>query len=976
MGIRKKVLLIVGAVVSALVAFLAAASYVVVTGRFARLEVTRTELQVQRVQNELNNDLTHLEITLGDWAPWDDTYRFVEDLNPEYVQNNLVDTTLANLRLNCVLYFNKRGELVYEKYFELDPEKPVVFAHDFLAAVKNNSRLLAHKNEKSRLRGILMTPSMPYLVASQPIVNSDFTGPIRGTLIMARALDNHELEKISTTSMTSLSITDLASYKDKTPSEGVSTAISRPGEIAVVPLTANSIAGHVTISDLSAKPVLLLSIVRDRDIYRYGLVTWRQNVYVLFVFALGFIVLLLSLLDRIVLGRLRHLTENVNAIADSADRSDYLDIRGKDEISQLAGSINTMLKTIRQNHAEKILNEQYLSELLNSIHCGIMVVDVQDHKVVDINEAGLALFQGNREDIIGKQCHHLVCPNAAGKCPIIDLGKAIEVSERTLLRSDGSTLPIIKSVAKIERLGRSYLIESFFDISNLKKAEANLRMSEERYRRFFEEDITGDFIISVDGRIVECNPAFAKMFGYADPSEIKTSMPPEDYLSKKDRRTILTRLRQERRLEEIELAFHHRSGKKIYCIGNLIGQFDGAGTLREVKGYLFDDTKRIQLEKDLRQAQKMEAIGTLAGGIAHDFNNILAGIMGYTEIALSELPKESRTADRLNKVLKSANRAKDLVHQILAFSRQNEGETHPLSPKPIIKEVVKLMRASLPANIDIYEQITSGACVMANPVQIHQMIMNLCTNAAYAMKKTGGSLTISAADTHLDESFTSRYSGVRQGDYLCISIKDTGPGVSPAIIDRIFDPFFTTKDKNEATGLGLSVVHGIVSKLKGVVTVDSSPQGATFNIYLPIAVEISAKDREMKAEPLPTGTETVVFIDDEELLVEVGIHMLTSLGYHAAGYSESLKALEYIRTNADKVDLVITDMAMPNLTGLALARQLKELLPNLPVIICSGYSEEISAETAVAMGADGYVMKPMVIKELADKIREVLNTGR
>ncbi|MCD6334697.1 MAG: response regulator [Candidatus Latescibacteria bacterium] len=382
--------------------------------------------------------------------------------------------------------------------------------------------------------------------------------------------------------------------------------------------------------------------------------------------------------------------------------------------------------------------------------------------------------------------------------------------------------------------------------------------------------------------------------------------------------------------------------------------------------------ERKQVEKQLRQAQKMEAIGTLAGGIAHDFNNILAVILGFTEIALN-MPEDTRTQHWLKQVLKAGERAKELVQQILAFSRETEQERKPVRITPILKETLKLLSASLPATIEIREDVAASGTILGDPTQIHQVLMNLCTNAAYAMREEGGVLTVSQSDVELDVEAAARYPNLPPGSYLRLIVSDTGHGMDRAVMERIFDPYFTTKEPNEGTGLGLSVVHGIVQSYGGVITVDSEPgKGTSFHVVLP---RIDREDTP-KAEtfaPLPTGNERILFIDDEEMLVEMGQEMLESLGYDVVALTNNLEALETFRAQPDRFDLVITDQTMPHKTGAELARELLRIRPDIPIILCTGFSEIITEKQAEATGIRRFLMKPILRREMAQTIRDLLD---
>jgi nitrogen-specific signal transduction histidine kinase len=372
----------------------------------------------------------------------------------------------------------------------------------------------------------------------------------------------------------------------------------------------------------------------------------------------------------------------------------------------------------------------------------------------------------------------------------------------------------------------------------------------------------------------------------------------------------------------------------------------------------------------------MEAIGTLAGGIAHDFNNILGAIIGYTEMALYEAPASSKNRNNMEEVLKAGHRAKDLVQQILAFSRQSEQERQPVLIHLIIKEALKLLRASLPSTIEIRQNIrTDLGAVLADPTQIHQVMMNLCTNAHHAMSEKGGMLGVTLSDVELDVKEVVAYPDLKPGSYLKLTVSDTGQGMDPNVIERIFDPYFTTKEKGVGTGLGLAVVHGIVKSHGGMITVQSEKgKGSAFQVFFPV-VKTQVKPEAKTMESLHTGNERILFVDDEQALVDLGKKMLESLGYRAECRMSSIEALESFRSQPDKFDLVITDMTMPNMTGERLAKEMMGIRPDIPIILCTGYSERITREEAMELGIKEFVLKPFKINDFANTIRKVLDNN-
>jgi signal transduction histidine kinase/ActR/RegA family two-component response regulator len=386
------------------------------------------------------------------------------------------------------------------------------------------------------------------------------------------------------------------------------------------------------------------------------------------------------------------------------------------------------------------------------------------------------------------------------------------------------------------------------------------------------------------------------------------------------------------------------------------------------------EQKTRKLEMQLRQVQKMEAIGTLAGGIAHDFNNILGAIIGYTELAGMDAADDPAQQKKLKEVLRAADRAKDLIKQILTFSRRTEPEFKPVQVKAIAQETLELIRASLPATIRIDSDLQSDDVIQGDPTQIHQMLMNLCTNAGQAMEKKGGVLSIDLNNVEIDTTLAMAYPELIPGPYLKLIIKDTGEGIPPETMERIFEPFFTTKAQGEGTGMGLAVVHGIIQSHKGTISVQSKlGEGSVFSVFLPRIVHPPDTAPVAEMTDLPRGSEHILFVDDEETLIDVGKAILESLGYTVTTTSSSEKALTFFKFNPDAFDLVITDMTMPQMTGDKLTEELLQIRPNLPIIICTGYNRRISEEKARQIGAKGFLMKPLLLQDMAIMIRTLLD---
>ena len=390
------------------------------------------------------------------------------------------------------------------------------------------------------------------------------------------------------------------------------------------------------------------------------------------------------------------------------------------------------------------------------------------------------------------------------------------------------------------------------------------------------------------------------------------------------------------------------------------------------------EQEKARLESQLRQAQKMEAVGTLAAGIAHDFNNLLFSASGFTELALAEVDKPSQAATHLGQVMIAHQHAAELVKQILAFSRQSDQERQPLRLHSVLKEALRLLRASLPSTIGFCPKIDpSTGFVLADPTEIHQVIMNLCANAYQAMREKGGLLAVSLKEVDVGLEQAAADIHLNPGRYACLTVADTGCGMDAKVLERVFEPYFTTKSPGEGTGMGLSTVLGIVNSYQGAIHAYSEPgQGATFRVYFPLRLHETPTDAEATADAAPGhGTDRILFVDDEPQIVMLGKRVLEALGYDVQACTASLKALETFRTDPCPFDAVVTDQTMPGLTGMQLAKELLKLRPDLPIILCTGFSEAVTMVKVREAAVREYVNKPVLTQDLAPAIRRALADG-
>lgn len=513
------------------------------------------------------------------------------------------------------------------------------------------------------------------------------------------------------------------------------------------------------------------------------------------------------------------------------------------------------------------------------------------------------------------------------------------------------------------------------DITKRKQAEIALRESEQKHRELLEHIPQKIFYKDKNSVYVTCNDNYARDFNIT--AEQITGKTDYNFFSKElaekyradDKRIIRTG-----KAETIEEDYVLPDGQKriIQTVKTPIK--NEKGEIIGLLGIFMDITEQKQFEENLKQSQKMEAIGTLAGGIAHDFNNILGGIIGYTELAQDEAVQDTPAQKYLTGILKLSTRAKNLVKQILTFSRKSQEERKPVLVYPIVKEAVTLLRSTIPTTIEIIQNIDEhSGMVTADPTQIHQIVMNLCTNAAHAMQTHGGVLEIHLSNFVLTEQFADSFHDLTPGSYIELKISDTGSGIDSSILPRIFEPFFTTKEKEKGTGMGLAVVHGIIKSYGGDITVETQiGKGSTFTVLLPKTItEPERKEEALVA--IPGGNECILFVDDEETLMDIGKGILQSLGYTVVTCNSSIEALKKFELQPDKFDLVITDQTMPHMTGYELAQKVIAIRNTISVIVCTGYSETLTPEQAEATGIKAFVYKPISKKEIARRIREVLD---
>lgn len=545
------------------------------------------------------------------------------------------------------------------------------------------------------------------------------------------------------------------------------------------------------------------------------------------------------------------------------------------------------------------------------------------------------------------------------------------------MRANGEVFPVEVLLTSLPGDNEKTLHVVWRDITERKNADTALNESRDQLGAIFNSTKDGILVADIQSKtFLTGNNAICEMLGYT--IEELTRLKVDDIHPAKDLPRIINEFEKQVRME-IDLATDipvlRKNGTVFFADINPSQVMIGGKKC--MIGIFRDVTARREIEEEVRHRRKLEAIGTLAGGIAHDFNNILAAMLGYSELAIAEVPANSKVHEDLAEVIRAGRRAAELIKQILAFSRHSTSNFAPLHIQSGIKEVLQLLRATLPATIEIRQDIDANCgSVMADATQIHQVVMNLATNAFHAMEATGGILAVRLREVTLAHNEDPALHALAPGRYLELEVSDTGPGIAEEIRTHIFDPYYTTKPQGKGSGLGLAVAYGIVKDHGGTITVESQAGvGSTFKVILPVTgcIEDTAKaDSESHCRP-PLGNERILFVDDEELIAVLGQKILETLGYAVRYETESRAALETFRENPQDFDLVVTDQTMPHLSGSDLAKEMMRIRPDIPVILCTGYSPLISEEKSRGLGIKAFLMKPVDRLNLAQTVRRVLD---
>ncbi|HYA89422.1 MAG TPA: CHASE4 domain-containing protein [archaeon] len=850
-SLRGKTILIIFITMLGLVAGLYSLARVVILRGFEKVEEDFARQNLERASSALANELDTLERTTNEYASWDQTYKFLHGKYPGYPKSEFPTPMFVQLKVNFVVILDESGRKVFSKGFSLTRLEEAPIPPDLQRHLQPGSLLATHKSEESRVLGILMLASGPYLIDSHPVLTSDERGPSPGILLMGRALDSDEILRLAAMTHMPLELERLNRAPLNPEFNQAAGTLSRPAPVLTKAVNQQVLAASQELSDIYGNPVLVLRILLPRKVYQQGHTSLLQFLLLILAAGLSFGAAMLYLLERVVLSRVASLSEGITEIGASGDLSRRLVVKGTDELTYLGNAINGMLEDLERAQTERHEGRTRLAMMIEKMPAVLWTTDTELRFTSSIG-AGLEALGMQKNEVVGKSI--------------------------------------------------------------------------------------GDYFQTTD-------PEFSAIAAHRKALEGEA---------------VTFELEWEKRLFESHVQ-PLRSSE-----GELLG----------VIGVALDVTDRKRLLDQLRQSQKMQAVGELAGGIAHDFNNLLMVVKGHAEILIDRLGNSSPLRHGIEQMQKATERAAALTRQLLAFSRKQVLQPRVLELNEVVAGMIQMFSRVIGENIEL--AFLPGAKlwqVKADPSQMEQVLLNLVVNARDAMPD-GGRLTIETSNVEFDRTYAIQRASMDPGPYVMLIVSDTGCGMDAGTQARIFEPFFTTKGQGKGTGLGLATVYGVVKQSGGFIWVYSEVgHGTTFKIYLPrAAAEVEKPSPENASVGPPPGSETILFVEDEESVRELVRDFLITTGYQVLEAPDGAKALEIAAAHEGAIDLLVTDVVMPRLSGREVATRLSAERPDLKVLYISGYTDDSIFRHGVLEGGVAFLQKPFNLKALAQKIREVFDS--
>jgi PAS domain S-box-containing protein len=981
--LRRRILIIIGATLVALIVGFYGVSSLILLRDFASLEKGDVTRDVKWVEGDLMRQSLNLNDKLSYWAVWDETYQFVEDRNQNFSHSHLDDTDFIELQVNFIVFVNSKGQVVWSKGFDPDSRKTSPVPPSFLRLLNSGSPLLRHASVDSVHAGTVLLAEGPALVVSRPIVTSHQTGPIRGSVIFGRFLDTKTFRRIADMAHVVLTVYPIDDPQLPADFRQARTELHGKGVVRVQIPENDFISGYAIWNDVFGKPSLLLRVDMPREIFMQGHKTIQYLVTWLLMIGLCFGLAMVVLMERLVLARLSRLIADVNRIRASGDVGARVTVGGSDELAGLADALNKMLGALQQSQGELQESQRQLSSLMSNLPGMVYRCHHDEECNIEFASEGSGELTGYQpEEFQGnKKISHtqLIHPEDRERVrrevsEAVSINRPFQVQYR-MITARGETKRVWEEGrGVISPNGTVEFREGFIsDVTQQKLAADRLRLQ----GAALESAANAIVLADCDGVVEWVNPAYSKLTGYSfseaygEEWSLLKSKNLDQSTSEEIWKTILAG-----EVWQGELVNRRKDGTLYTERMTITPVEDDRGEIAHFIAIKEDITEQKNLQEQILQAQKVEAVGRLAGGVAHDFNNILTAIGGYAELMMRRLSSTDPLYRHADQVCKATERASGLTRQLLAFSRKQTLLPRVLDLSNAVAEIEKMLRRLIGEDIELHT-IRGAAIghVKADPAQIEQVILNLALNARDAMPK-GGKLIIEVANATLGEDYTRLHVGVLPGEYVLLTVADTGIGMKEEVKEHIFEPFFTTKPQGEGTGLGLATCYGIVKQSGGHIDVRSEfGRGTTFEIYLPrVEASTDIQPEQPKLQQLPSGQETILVAEDEPGVRKLSVDVLRSLGYHvieAGNGEEGIRAAK--EDPEEKIDLLFTDVVMPQMDGKQLADWFEATRPATKVLFTSGYTADAILRRGIVEDRIAFLEKPYTPVVLAKRIREILD---
>ena len=990
---------------------------------FADLETAFVTKNVVRAENVVRDEVQKLDDTVVDWALWDDTVAFLNGTMPGYVDVNLNERSIAALRLAFILFLNNGGDVVWAQSLTPAGKYDNIVPEGLRPYLRPKSPLLRATNEKERAKGLLRTTEGVVLAASCPVLDSEGKGPKQGTLIMGRRLNQRLAEEIA--ERTRLDVSFAPAGEPLPPRLAAHGLRAELGGASVVPIGADLVAGASVMPDIFGQPALQVLVRQPRDIVNRGNEIVNQTGLLLSIGGMCLFVVLVTFVERRVLARLAALTGQVDAIAADGAGLGRVATNGDDELGVLAQHINDMLAEIEHSrqelsrgYAEKKAQEAYLRQILDSIQAGVLLVDPESRRVVEVNRFAAKVAGRSREDILGRVCFGLICPPQGEVCPMARPDQSQDLAQRFLIRFDGTLVPILKSVSRIQREGHEYFLETFIDVHELHEARAALVASEERLSHIIDTLPIGIFQTTPDDRCQLANPSLARMLGYADPSALMAAARNVSryYVDPAQYRALRAVLDAEGRLADCTVQLRRTDGQTIWVNISAMAHYDAAGAVSSYVGFVQDITRRREIELELerhrnnleqlvrertaaleaevvarRRAQEELLQAKLAAesanktksaflaNMSHEIRTPLNGVLGMLQL-LEQTALDEDQRDSLETAIQAANRLTNLLSDILDLSRV-EADKLALREEPFalvgLKDSILSLFQTMAWKKGLKIACTLDAqlppLVVGDESRLRQILFNLVGNAI-KFTETG--------EVRLDMcALPDASPSVAR---VLFVVSDTGVGISDEDLRHIFEPFVqadaTYTRHAQGAGLGLAIVRKLVALMGGTLTIDNAPEGGGTAFYLslplvkaeaePEAVAVASEDAAV-----PARSGRILVVDDDTVSLAMVTRFLAAAGYTTVAAGNGREALDRLGDQA--FDLVLLDVQMPVMNGIDAVKAMRRAtLPwgnaRIPVFAMSAYAMAGDRETFLAAGMDAAIAKPLDLRALLGLIDRTL----